>query len=155
MKHLVHVLEKAIACTKRKSVEISGGESPPLEKFVVVCDYADFSLSESGPVSTAQRTLEILQTHYPERLYRAYVLNPPLVFRVFWAIIRPFVDPATKRKIVFCSGDDEVIEKFTATLSSTESIEPCFGGTGATVRAFDATEYMKLPFDVSFDEKLH
>jgi len=151
MKHLVFVLEKAIACTKRKSAELNGGA--PLEKFIVVCDFAGFKLSNSGPVSTSQLTLEIFQKHYPERLHRAYVINAPLVFRVFWAIIKPFINASNRQKIVFCSGEEAVFDKFVKIVERPDKLEADFsGGVETEARDFDAIEYLKLPFDVTFDE---
>jgi hypothetical protein len=98
MRHLVWNLEKGFACTARKSKEL-GGERP-LEKYCLAINFIGFQLSSAPPLSVSRFTLEILQTHYPERMHRAYVLNPPLSFRVFWNLVKPFIDPVTKSKIV-------------------------------------------------------
>jgi len=148
MRHLVWNLEKAIACTRRKSMEL--GAIPPLEKINLVIDYDDFKLKNAPPLSTSRLTLDILQKHYPERMYRAYCLNPPMVFRTFWAIIRPFVDPVTKEKIVFCSGKSGMA-KLTDAVKQLDKLEECAGGT-SEVRDFDSKEYLQLSFDQSFDE---
>jgi hypothetical protein len=100
MRHLVWNLEKALACTRAKSASM-GKE---VTKINLLIDYDGFRLRDSPPMSTAKLTLEILQKHYPECLFHAYVINPPMIFRAFWTMIKPFVDPVTKEKIVFCSG---------------------------------------------------
>lgn len=148
MRHLVWNLEKAIACTARKSVEL--GSILPVEKVNLVIDYEGFRLRDAPPLSTSKYTLDILQKHYPERLHRAYVLNPPMVFKTFWAIVRPFVDPSTKQKIIFCTGKHGM-ESLHAAVSRTDKLEAVACGTNP-VRDFDSQEYLDLPFDVCFDE---
>lgn len=149
MRHLVWNLEKAIACTKRKSMELSPG-LPPLEKVILMIDYEGFKLKNAPPMSTSKLTLDILQKHYPERMYRAYCLNPPLVFRVFWNMIKPFVDPVTKEKIQFCTGKDGMVALHDA-IGDVDQLEVNLGGPAST-RRFDSKEYLNLPFHKSFDE---
>jgi hypothetical protein len=151
MRHLVWNLEKAIACTAKKSTEICGGEDAPLEKVNLVIDYDGFKLKNAPPLSTSKYTLDILQRHYPERMHRAYVLNPPLVFKIFWNIVKNFVDPVTKTKIVFCTGDKGIAKNLVSTVSAPEKLEPRAGGK-VPVRDFDSKEYLHLPFDTSFDD---
>ncbi len=71
MRHLTWNLEKAIACSAKK------GRS----KICIVIDYDQFLLRHSPPLSTSRYTLDILQKHYPERMHKAYICNPPFVFR--------------------------------------------------------------------------
>ena len=61
MRHLVYHLERAIACTRRKSGR---------EKVCIVIGYEGFKLANAPPMSTTKHTLQILQGHYPERMYR-------------------------------------------------------------------------------------
>jgi len=151
MRHLVWNLEKAIACTARQSVQVHGEGSEPLEKINLLIDYDGFKLRDSPPLSTSKYTLDILQKHYPERMYRAYVLNPPLVFKTFWAIIKPFVDPTTKEKIVFCHGKTGMEKLRAAAGDNADKLEPVAGGK-VPVRDFNSDEYLHLPFNVGFDE---
>jgi hypothetical protein len=148
MRHLVWSLEKAIACTRRKSVEL--GATVPLEKINLVIDYDGFQMRHAPPMSTSRYTLDILQKHYPERMYRAYVVHPPFVFRTFWMLVRPFVDPTTKEKICFCSGK-KGIQKLTSAVTDVHKLEPCAGGE-TPMRDFDSKEYMTLPLNHGFDE---
>jgi len=84
-------------------------------------------------------------------MYWAYLLNPPMVFRVFWNVIKPFVDPVTKEKMVFCSGTSGMAKLLDAAQDK-HMLEDVAGGVN-TVKDFDSKEYMNLPFDVSFDEE--
>jgi hypothetical protein len=138
----VYHLERAIACTRRKSGR---------EKVCIVIGYQGFRLANAPPMSTVRHTLAILQNHYPERMHRAYICDPPLVFRSFWGVIRHFVDPSTLEKIAFCAGADGRIlldRDFDTATTETQA-----GGTG-TLRRFDSAEYLfDTPFDYTFDEK--
>jgi hypothetical protein len=143
MRHLVFQIEKAIACSGKN------GRS----KICLLIDYEGFKLRHSPPLSTSRHTLDILQKHYPERMYRAYVCNPPFVFRAFWAIIKPFVDPVTKEKMCFCSGKKgmETIVSDMGGPEKAKHLEKCAGGTDP-IRDFDSTFYLSQPMDATFDE---
>jgi hypothetical protein len=145
MRSLVFQLEKTIACSAKN------GQS----KICLVIDYKGFQLWNAPPMSTSRKTLDILQNHYPERMYRAYICNPPFVFRTFWALIQPFVDPNTKEKMCFCSGK-KGLQKIVQDMGGPEKahhLEPCAGGTDP-LRPFDHKEYLRqLPWDVAFDEQ--
>jgi hypothetical protein len=149
MRHLVWNLEKAIACTRRKSAELLGSKHPPLEKINLVIDYQGFTLRNAPSMSTSKYTLDILQKYYPERMHRAYCVNAPRVFQTFFALIKPFIDPATKEKIVFVSSDD--CERLISGTERVEKLEAVVGGP-LTAREFNSKTYLSLPFDWSFDE---
>jgi CRAL/TRIO domain len=171
LRHLVFNLEKAIACSFKKQNQQQQNQqqqnqthNPPDYKICLVIDYEGFQLRQhSPPMSTSRKTLEILQHHYPERMHRVYLCNPPLMFRTFWAMIRPFVDPVTKEKICFCHGDKgmALIVKDVVVGGGGGGddgpgiqLEPCAGGpTTPPVRPFSSKEYLALPWNVTFDEK--
>jgi len=142
MRHLVYHLERAIACTRRKAGR---------EKVCIVIGYQGFKLTNSPPMSTVKHTLMILQGHYPERMHRAYICDPPLMFRSFWKIIKMFVDSATLEKIAFCTGKEG---KFLLERDfDTSTTEKQAGGT-KKLREFSSKEFLfRTPFDHTFDEK--
>ncbi|OAA41661.1 CRAL/TRIO domain-containing protein [Metarhizium rileyi] len=55
----------------------------------------------SVPVSTAREVLHILQSHYPERLGKALIINVPWIVWGFFKIIKPFMHPVTREKLKF------------------------------------------------------
>ena len=113
-------------------------------------DYDGFKLKNAPPLSTSKFTLNILQKHYPERMHRIYLCNPPYVFKAFWQIVKPFVDPVTKEKIVFLYGKQSELANNFDDLSK---LEACTGNIGE-VRPFDSKEYLlELDFAVTFDEE--
>jgi CRAL/TRIO domain len=146
LRFLVYSLEKAIACTQRESVK--RGSKYPLCKINLVIDYNGFRLSDAPPMSTSQKTLEILQKSYPECLFRAYVVDPPWIFKTFWALIKPFVDVNTRAKLVFCTGKNhELLQR-----ADKSQLEVFCGGSDT--KKFDSTGYMSLPMDKAFGEEI-
>lgn len=45
--------------------------------------------------------LNLLQSHYPERLGSSLIINVPFFLTAFWKIITPFIDPVTRAKTHF------------------------------------------------------
>jgi hypothetical protein len=50
------------------------------------------------PSPHSKRLLHILSTCYPERLFKCFLVDAPMLFQGLWAIIKPFLDPVTKAK---------------------------------------------------------
>lgn len=46
----------------------------------------------------------LLQQHFPERVKRIFMLDSPIIFDALWRIVRPFVDPETRKKVQFVYG---------------------------------------------------
>ncbi|KAM9928370.1 hypothetical protein OXX59_001870 [Metschnikowia pulcherrima] len=94
VQHMVYMLERVIDFMP------SGQDSLAL--------LIDFKASPAGtvsnkipPVNIGRQVLNILQTHYPERLGKALLTNIPLLAWTFLKIIHPFIDPLTREKLVF------------------------------------------------------
>jgi CRAL/TRIO domain len=141
MRHLVYQLERAIACTEKKS----GG----LEKINLMVDYEHFRIRDSPPLSTSKWTITILQHHYPERLFKAYILNPGFVFRTFLSVVRPFLDPVTKSKLLMASGKAEKQKKIGERFDL-DVLEESSGGEPGAVKDFDSKIYLAMPFDEAY-----
>lgn len=56
-------------------------------------------------VAALRAIFDLVQHHYPEHLAMMWFLNAPFIFRGAWKGISPFIQPATKAKIEFLSGD--------------------------------------------------
>lgn len=94
VQHMVYMLERVIDYMP------SGQDSLAL--------LIDFKASPVGtqnnkipPVGVGRQVLNILQTHYPERLGKALLTNIPFLGWTFLKIIHPFIDPLTREKLVF------------------------------------------------------
>nr|GAT60695.1 predicted protein [Mycena chlorophos] len=70
-----------------------------VESLDLLIDYADKAKNPS--LGTARAVLNILQSHYPERLGLAMILNVPFLLNAFYKLITPFVDPVTRLKMRF------------------------------------------------------
>ena len=101
IKFLVYMLENIL--WKSRNDREPRGSSADLapEQIVILIDFTKWTRKVAVPMATARETLNILQNHYPERLGVAVCFNPPTIFRIFWSIISPFIDPKTYSKIVF------------------------------------------------------
>ena len=42
----------------------------------------------------------ILQNRYPDRLYKCYISNPPIIFTSVWNLIKKLIDKNTRDKVV-------------------------------------------------------
>jgi hypothetical protein len=99
---------------------ISGGK---VEKVNVVFDYEGYRADKhEPPLSLIKELLFCLRDHYTERLQHMYFVNAPLRFRAFWAMLKPFIDPVTKRKIQFVSGNNQKRNVFHSSVSSDQAM---------------------------------
>ncbi|KAG1839542.1 CRAL TRIO domain-containing protein [Suillus subalutaceus] len=72
---------------------------PGVETLAVLADYADNTRNPSfGMVRTI---VDIVQTHYPERLGLVLIAHLPWLLNTFFKLLMPFLDPFTRQKLVF------------------------------------------------------
>jgi len=127
MRHLVYNLERAAASCRSHD-----------GKMVIVMDFARWRLRNSTPMAITRHAINILQSHFPERLHRAFLCNTPTLFRGFWTVVSSFLDPVTKKKIAFVVG--AAGKKTISDCFEKDLLEPCAGGTAA--RKFDSEEFL-------------
>merc|ERR1712071_623434 len=136
IKHLVYQLERAIACTKRKS---------SLSKYVIIVNFKDYRLFGAiPPLSITKMVVDIMANQYPERMMRFYICNPPTVFRGLYSMMKPFIDPVTKEKIKFIVGAQgvDVMEQY----FDLSTLDKSTYGT-SDLKPFNSKEYLTTPFD--------
>lgn len=101
--------ERAFACNEA----LSKGRR---EELRVVFDFGSYSSAHSPPKSLVRHTVTLLQQHYPERLKRLHILDPPFWMRALYGLLSVFLSAKTKEKIVlassssFASSEDKVEE---------------------------------------------
>ncbi|KAH3666689.1 hypothetical protein WICMUC_005506 [Wickerhamomyces mucosus] len=91
------------------------------EKIALIIDYKHYNVegttAKIPSLSISKQVLHILQTHYPERLGKAFFANIPYLAYSFMKIMNPFIDPITREKIVLEEGkftefiDNEQLDK--------------------------------------------
>ncbi|KAJ2390574.1 hypothetical protein GGI05_003183 [Coemansia sp. RSA 2603] len=75
--------------------------APGVEKVTLAIDATSWGFSNSVSIGTAKKFLDVLGNHYPERLGRAVIFQPPRFFVGFYNLVSPFIDPVTKAKVAF------------------------------------------------------
>lgn len=76
------------------------------EQWIWILDMSVYSPANAPPLSVTISVLQMLANHYPERLYKAYVVNAPSVFQLAYKIIYPFIDEVTRSKAEFINTKD-------------------------------------------------
>ena len=79
--------------------------TPARRTLALMIDYADKAKNPS--FGTSRTVLNILQTHYPERLGTAVIAHLPWFIQTFYKLINPFIDPVTRAKMVFNPVPDD------------------------------------------------
>ncbi|EFH69090.1 F10B6.22 [Arabidopsis lyrata subsp. lyrata] len=117
-KFVVYVLDKTIA-SGNNGKEIGG------EKLVAVIDLANITyknLDARGLITGFQ----FLQSYYPERLAKCYILHMPGFFVTVWKFVCRFLEKATQEKIVIVT-DGEELKKFEEEIGA-EALPEEYGG---------------------------
>lgn len=84
----------------RRCMHSSMANKRNVEKIIMIHDLAHLKFTvETVGVKIFTKTVTIDQQMYPERLHRVFIINAPLSFRGVWAVVKPFIDPKTSRKI--------------------------------------------------------
>lgn len=101
------------------------------EKATWLLDFAEFGRGRrsAGSRQVHKETQNVLQNHYPERLRRALLMEPPWYFFFAYMLISPFLTARTKAKIEMVRGTEqqrvETLQKYIAN----EMLEELFGGS--------------------------
>mmetsp|Transcript_173343 Transcript_173343/g.550274 ORF Transcript_173343/g.550274 Transcript_173343/m.550274 type:complete len:303 (-) Transcript_173343:287-1195(-) len=94
VKFVLYNLEQAV-----RTAELRG-----LEQMCIVVDLSGFS-TKSMDYEVIKCLTDILKRHYPERVGKILLWNAPSVFGMSWSIVRNWIDPVTRQKVQFVSGD--------------------------------------------------
>jgi hypothetical protein len=143
LQHIMYAAEAKRACNVANSYELG----KRLTKTVVVIDCAGLGTShlQKNFVTLMKKTSEVLSGHYPETMFKTYVINGPLIVRAAWNLVRPMIHPITVAKFtILGSGWEKVFERdgivldggeMPKTVSWTESANAAIARHGAEVRA--------------------
>lgn len=141
----IYTLERALAYTER----VSGGRE---EKVNVVFDYQQYSHKKEPPLSLIKDLMFCLRDHYPERLRFLCFIDAPFMFRAFWTLVRPFIDPVTKKKIRFISGNAQKRKFFSRIVSENQAMTFMLP-EGKKPDEYDMRNYLyNVPFDCDMDD---
>ncbi|XP_058728454.1 sec14 cytosolic factor-like [Vicia villosa] len=98
-KFIIHIFDKTIASASK-------GHEVGNEKFIIILDLHNISYKnvDSRGLITG---FQFLQSYYPERLAKFYILHMPWFFVSVWRLVSGFLDKATKEKIVIIRNESE------------------------------------------------
>ncbi|KAI6090945.1 CRAL/TRIO domain-containing protein [Hypoxylon rubiginosum] len=102
VQHLVFMLERVI--------ELMPAQQETLSLLINFKTSKNRSNTAPG-IGQGREVLHILQTHYPERLGRAMIINIPWVVSGFFKLITPFIDPLTREKLKFNEDMTQYVPK--------------------------------------------
>jgi hypothetical protein len=140
--YCAYMLERAIAIAETKNED----------KVTVVFDYTGFTLRNSPTSSHVGKFIHQFQNHYPERAHTIYIVNAPVVFRFFWALVRPFIDSVTRKKINFVTGNQQIQATFEA-IVDVEDAQPFMLPAGKRTKEVDMDRFLHdIPFHEGYDE---
>ncbi|CAK0736266.1 hypothetical protein CVIRNUC_000718 [Coccomyxa viridis] len=109
-------------------------------KLTWLVDMDGYSIRNAPSLRVSMQTLNILQSHYPERLGMAVCYHAPRLFSFSFKALQPFIDPATSKKIQFVSRDNEAV--LMPTMFPMHKMEACLGGSGTYT--YSSEEYSQL-----------
>jgi hypothetical protein len=98
-----------------------------------------------------KEAIAIDEGFFPEHLARLYVVNAPAVFRVIWAVVKPWMDPRTLAKIQILGSN--YTEALLQDIPS-EELPAALGGLSAETLPTNSGEYSdKLPSGLSLNPR--
>jgi len=139
----IYAIERCLAATESKT-------NGKIEKSIVAYDFSGMSRSHIIPLKTFRKIGAALQNYYPERLHCTYLIDVPVFIRSLWKVFSPFIDPVTRKKIVFINGKDEKEKTFEKVLAE-ENAMPFIRPGGKMSSQIDMNTFLyKTPFDCSY-----
>lgn len=131
IRHLVYLIENSI-------LNLAEGQ----ESMSWLIDFTGWTLRTQVPVRTALDIINVLQSHYPERLAVAFLYNPPRIFEAFWKAIKYFLDPKTSEKVKFVYPKKKDSVELMQTFFDVDNLPSEFGGK-ATLE-YDHEEFSRM-----------
>lgn len=131
IRHLVYLIENSI-------LNLAEGQ----ESMSWLIDFTGWTLRTQVPVRTALDIINVLQSHYPERLAVAFLYNPPRIFEAFWKAIKYFLDPKTSEKVKFVYPKKKDSVELMQTFFDMDNLPSEFGGK-ATLE-YDHEEFSRM-----------
>ena len=98
-----------------------------VEKMSWILEMEGYSPKNSPPFAVTKHSINVLQSHYPERLGHAVLAKPPCIFNLAWNAFYPFLDRDTRDKIVFVRSGADVVKSLKGILDLS-SIDRSMGG---------------------------
>ena len=95
------------------------------DQIIAIMDFRGWSIRKHAPYRAVKEGIHLLQSHYPDRLGKIFLVNYPTTLRAAYTVVSPIIDGAAKEKIVWVSED---AEKTLKEYLSPKSIPTWLGG---------------------------
>lgn len=128
MRHVVRQFEDVEEDIKRQSKKLDKA----IETVTYIFDFDGFALSTLASRAVIDYLTNLMCTfedNYPERLHKAYVINAPRYFPLFWKIVRPFLSDLTARKLALYGKDEQAWKKALLEEIDADQLPRYWGGT--------------------------
>lgn len=128
MKHVVRQFEIVEEDIKQQSKKLGKA----IETITYIFDFEGFGLStlaSKAVIDYLTSLMCVFEDNYPERLNKAFVINAPRYFPIFWKIIRPFLSELTARKLALYGKDEEAWKKALLLEIDADQLPQYWGGT--------------------------
>lgn len=128
MKHVVRQFEDVAVDIKQQCKKLG----KPIETVTYIFDFDGFALStlaSKAVIDYLTNLMCIFEDNYPERLHKAFVINAPRYFPLFWKIIRPFLSDLTARKLALFGRDEQAWKKALLDEIDADQLPQYWGGT--------------------------
>ena len=99
-----------------------------VEKMVWLIEMSGMKVAMTHSMSITKECINVMQSHYVERLGKAFFINAPWLFNALWRVISPFLDPVTKAKVSFIKNDKSGLRELHRTVDPSQ-LEPDLAGT--------------------------
>ena len=119
VRYLVWITEKAVEMMR---AEVG------VEKMVWIVEMSGMKVAMTHSMSITKECINVMQSHYVERLGKAFFVNAPWLFNALWRVISPFLDPVTKAKVSFIKSNRAGLEELHQTIDPSQ-LEEDLGGS--------------------------
>ncbi|CAF1375848.1 unnamed protein product [Didymodactylos carnosus] len=99
-----------------------------IESFAIIYDLNHMKMDIRKVFEPLKQCLYIEDNYYPERLGQMFVVNPPRIFPAVWNLIKHFIDPVTKSKILVIKKGPETSKILLENINS-DQLPSEYGGT--------------------------
>lgn len=121
-----------------------------VEKMSWLLEMEGYSPKNSPPFAVTKQSINVLQSHYPERLGHAVIAKPPCIFNLAWNAFYPFPDRDTRDKNIFVKGNAYVVKALKGILDLS-SIDRSMGGSRPG--EFDLAQYRERMNELQSKQK--
>ena len=103
-------------------------EAEGVSQVLWIADIAHLKYATVPPLQILKEIAHILQYYYPERLYRAYIVFSPWVFRAVFRRVSGLLTENTKGKLVVPGYEESAKRETFAEDVAPENLDARFGG---------------------------